>query len=415
MIVSLEAQFEAMEQRTEATLRQIAQSLALGVTLENHRYEPDAGVFQYDLSKYADVISPNEVSMEDISNASKKVWERTTDALKKLQTESIEYARVINLGADRIVERTQMLYGQVQNLKDKPYKTEFTLKSPKKFNRDGTYEPKDVASLVSVSTSAFAFFDKVFVKYIDSVSGILSKLSFDDEFTDEAAMDFSPLAPTSWMAKAEPVEKDDRFRVSAPIFRTPMVQGNKAIYASGPTETKTDELKNWAFLVNTVRDFSFRWYTVPGMKTAPSEALVIQVDPLSNIRQRLGQLQAISKRMQARKGYESKLAQSLRRMQMAGEKVRSKAGTFKVETDEQTEEPKQIKGRPAVSDIIQSVTLMINNVARMVTDYNNAMAGILRLLGSLTYMAELELKAYQPPLRKPTQDEMKGNGNVPPT
>ncbi|MCY1453561.1 hypothetical protein D9M71_705650 [compost metagenome] len=50
----------------------------------------------------------------------------------------------------------------------------------------------------------------------------------------------------------------------------------------------------------------------------------------------------------------------------------------------------------------------------MVTDYNNAMAGILRTLGGLTYVAELELKAFQPPLRKPTPNEIEGTPNVQP-
>ena len=114
------------------------------------------------------------------------------------------------------------------------------------------------------------------------------------------------------------------------------------------------------------------------------------------------------------------MAQSLRRMQIAGEKIRTKAGQFKAEPDEADKqiqkmdnEANRIKGRPAISDIIQSVTLMINNVARMVTDYNNCMAGILRTLGGLTYVAELELKAYTPPLRKPTQNDLAGTPNEP--
>ena len=421
MIASLEAQFDSLEARTEATLKQLAQSLSFGAVLEGHRTEPDPTMFQYALEKYSDVIPGAHYSLEDISNSSKKVWDRSVEQLKKLQTETIEYARVINIGSDRLVEKTNMLYEQASNTKNKAYKPEFTLKFPKKFNIDGKYEPKDTGRIISLATSAFAFYDQVFMKFIDDVTKILDKLSFDHEFTDKSGINFAPYAPTNWMAKAEPVEKDDRFRVAAPLFRTPAVQGNRALYASGPTETKTDEIKNWAFIVNTVRDFSFRYYTVRELKPANQEALIVEVDRADNVRSRLAQLLAISKRFQSRKGYESKLAGALRKLQVSGERVRMKAGTFKAEidpadkqADRDLNKEKQIKGRPAVSDIVQSITLMITNVARMVVDYNNCMAGILRTLGGLTYVAELELKAYQPPLRKPTQNEIEGKTNATP-
>lgn len=422
MIASLEHQFESLEKRTEATLRNLAQSLSFGAALEAHRWDPDPVMFQYSLGKYADVIPGEQISLEDISNSSKKVWDRTVASLKQLQVDTIEYARVINTGADRLVEKTNMLYERASNIKEKPVKTEFTLKFPKKFNIDGKFEPKDVIRIISLANSAFMFHDKFFLKLMDAVGKIFDKLTFDNEFTDGAGIDFSQFSPTKWMAKAEKVEKDDRFRVSTPLYRTPAVQGNKALYASGPTETKTEELLNWAFMVNTVRDCSFRYYTVRELKAAADEALVVEVGQVNNIRQRLSQLLAISKRMQARKGYESKLAQSLRRLQISGEKIRAKAGQFKAEPDEQDrqlqrdqDKEKQVKGRPAISDIIQSVTLMINNVSRMVTDYNNCMAGVLRTLGALTYVAELELRAYQPPLRKPTHPKTAGSQNAQPS
>jgi hypothetical protein len=421
MIASLEHQFESLEERTEATLRKLAQSLSFGVALEAQRLAPDEAMFQYALEKYSDVAPTEYLSLEDISNSSKKVWDKSVESLKQLQSETIEYARVINVGSDRLVERTNMLYEQASGIKNPPYKPEFTLKSPKKFNIDGRYEPKDITRIVSLANSAFAFYDKVFLKFMEEVSKTFDKLSFDHDFAEEAGVDFTKFTPQSWMAKAEPVEKDDRFRIAAPLFRTPAIQGNKALYASGPIESKSEEPKNWATMVNTVRDFSFRYYTVKELKSANQEALVVEVDKVNEIQQRLAMLLAISKRFQSRKGYESKLAQALRRIQISGEKVRTKAGQFKAEPDEadkqiakdeQKETP--IKGRPAISDIIQSITLMINNVARMVTDYNNTLAGVLRTLGGLTYVAELELRAYQPPLRKPTQNEIEGKPNETP-
>lgn len=411
MIASLESQFEALEERTEITLRSLAQSLAFGAALEDQRQSPDANMFNYALEKYADVAPKEYLSLEDISNSSKKVWDKSVLNLKKLQSETVEYARVINIGVDRLVEKTEMLYTRASNIKDKPYQTSFTIKSPAKFNIDGKYEPKDVTRIISLATSAFAFYDKVFLKFMDGVSRIFDKLSFDHEFTDDAGIDFSPFTPTAWMAKAVPVEKDDRFRVSTPLYRTPAVQGNRALFASGPTETKTEDIKNWAFMVNTVRDFSFRYYTVKDLRTGNTGSLEVEVDQINSVRQRLSQLLVLSKRFQGRKGYESKLAGALRKIQITGEKVRTKAGQFKAEPEEDEKvkpDPnspdKQIKGRPAISDIVQSITLMINNVSRMVTDYNNCMAGITRTLGALVFVAEIELRQYQPPMRKPQID-----------
>jgi len=420
MIASLEYQFVSLEERTEATLRKLAQSLSFGVALEAQRLDPDETMFQYALEKFSDVAPREYLSLEDISNASKKIWDKSVESLKQLQTETIEYARVINVGADKLAAKVNMLYEQSQAIKNPPYKSEFTLRSPKKFNIDGQYEPKDITRVITLANSAFAFYDKVFLKYIDEVSKVFDKLTFNNDFTEETGIDFSKLTPPSWMLKAEQVEQDDRIRVASPLYRTPPVQGNKSLYASGPIEHEgeDDKVMNWAAMVNTVRDFSFRYYTVRELQGPGQDGLVVEVDKMGSIQQRLSQLLALSKRFQSRKGYESKLAQSLRKIQISGEKVRTKAGQFKAEPDDadkQDDENKSVKGRPAISDIVQSVTLMINNVSRMVTDYNNALAGVLRTLGGLTYVAELELQAYQPPLRKPTKNEIAGNTNVPRT
>lgn len=417
MIASLESHFESLEERTEATLRKLAQSLSFGVALEAQRLDPDAGMFQYALEKYADVAPREYLSLEDISNSSKKVWDKSVEALKQLQVETIEYAKVIQVGGERLAGKTNLLYEQAQAIKNPPYKEEFTLKSPKKFNIDGEYQPKDITRIITLTNSIFAFYDKAFLQYMEEVTKVFDKLAFNNDFTQETGVDFSKLTPQSWMLKPEPVEKDERIRVASPIFRTPAIQGNKALYASGPIEVKDGSLMNWATMVNTVRDFSFRYYTVRDLKGPGNDGLVVEVDQLNAIQQRLSQLLALSKRFQSRRGYESKLAGALRKIQMSGEKVRTKAGQFNTEPDDadkQDEKDNSVKGRPAISDIVQSVTLMINNVARMVTDYNNALAGVLRTLGGLTYVAELELRAYQPPLRKPTKNEIAGTSNVTP-
>lgn len=410
MIASLEAMdvlFDRHEQSSEKAVHGVTQAHALVAAVESYRNNET--MLRYTLQKY-------NVSVEDITEASMQTWDRTRSSLKQMETELNQYAKAINTGTERLTGQLQVLYEQTGKIKDKPFKEELTLKFPKKFNMDGRFEPKEIKSIISLANSTFEFFDKVFLPFILAVTDILNKMSFDPKYVEEAGKAFVQFMPKNWMRDAIAVPEDDRFRGTAPLFRTPLVQGNKALYASGPTETDEKVTKDWSFIVNTVRDFSFRFYTVPQMKTAPGEQAVIAVDDASKIRQRLGQLLLLSKRFQQRKGYEGKLTQALRRLGAVSEKVRADAGRIQTQSEttknsnDDTSEG-EVQGRPGMSDIVQSTTAMINNVTRMVTDYNNTLAGILRLLGALTYIASLEIKAYERPLRKPTQDEVDGTRN----
>lgn len=410
MIASLEAMdelFDRHEQSSEKAMHGVTQAHALVAAIESYRH--DKAMLRYTLQKY-------HVSVEDITEASMQTWDRTKSSLKHMETELNQYAKAINTGTEQLTGQLQVLYEQTSKIQHKPFKEELTLKFPKKFNMDGKFAPKEIKSIISLTNSTFEFFDKVFLPFIVAVTDILNKMSFDPKYVEEAGKAFVQFMPKNWMRDAIAVPEDDRFRGTAPLFRTPLVQGNKALYASGPAETDEDSPKDWSFIVNTVRDFSFRFYTVPQMKTAPGEQAVIAVDDASVIRQRLGQMLLLSKRFQTRKGYEAKLTQALRRLGAVSEKVRADAGRIQTQS-EATKNPNddtsegEVQGRPGMSDIVQSTTAMINNVTRMVTDYNNTLAGILRLLGALTYIASLEIKAYERPLRKPTQNEVDGTRN----
>lgn len=410
MIVSLEAMdelFDRHEQSSDQAFHSVVQAHALVAALETYKH--DEAMIRYTLQKY-------QVSNEDISESSMQSWDRTKASLKQMETEVAQYAKAITTGSERLTGQLQVMYERTAKIDNKPFKEELTLKHPKKFNMDGKFAPKEIKSIISLANSTFTFYDKIFLAFIGAVTDALNKMSFDPKTMEQTAATFVQFMPKNWMANAIEVPEDDRFRGETPLFRTPLVQGNKALYASGPAATEEESPKDWQFIVNTVRDFSFRFYTVPQMKTAPGEQAVIAVDDASKIRQRLGQLLILSKRFQARKGYEAKLTQALRRLGTVSEKVRADAGRIQTQA-ESTQNPNddksesEVKGRPGMSDIVQSVTAMINNVTRLVTDYNNTLAGILRLLGSLAYIADLELKAYDAPLRKPTQNEVDGNRN----
>ncbi|MFO5795500.1 hypothetical protein, partial [Klebsiella pneumoniae] len=55
------------------------------------------------------------------------------------------------------------------------------------------------------------------------------------------------------MKGAVPIKKDDRFRVSSTVYRSMPVQGNKTLFGAGPTETQTEEIRDWDMLRNIVQ------------------------------------------------------------------------------------------------------------------------------------------------------------------
>jgi hypothetical protein len=411
MIASLESQLESLENRLDGTLRAIHNHLAYDAGLEALADDPNVEL----LNRYASAFEgkPTNLGLEDISNTAKTNWDKTSNRLKALQNETIEYARVISIGTDKVVAKLDAMSVQTRDLKGEPLKASITIQGRSKYNIDGVIETHDITRISAIAASAFNFYDKSFLKFIESVTKLLDKLSFEDDFIEKVNVDWGAFSPTKWMVKPVPVKEDDRFRVNAPLFRTLPAQGNRALYASGPPLQKSDDIKNWAFMVNMVRDMSFRYYTVPDLKPVPSPPEPIPVDRVDGIQQRVDQLLNLSKRIQVRKGYESKLTQAIRKLDTTGQRIRLKAGQLRTETGQMqgrrpaADEPKTT-GQPAVSDIVQSTSIMLNNVARIVVDYNNTMAGILRTIGALVYMAEREIEAYQPPLKKPTAQQVKG-------
>lgn len=400
MIAPLEPQLVSLENRMEESLRGLTNCLAYDTVLESIYAEPNVG----QLNAYVQQFEAGAltIGLEDISNTAKKNWDKTSNRLKELQKETIEYGRVISMGADRMFGQLESMYVQAEDIRNKPYVPTIQISGAKRFNIDGNLDINDVTRLSGLTMSTFGFYDKSFIGFMDSVIKLLSQLSFEEAFVEKVSINWATFNPTKWLVKPVPVQNDERFRVNAPLFRTPPAQGNRAIYASGPTESKTDDIKNWAFMVNMVRDMSFRYYTVRDLKPLPEKVTTVNVSPVKEIQQRIANLLNLVKQIQKRKGWESKLSNGIRKLGETGEQARNKAAAIrpapKTETDKATSEPaKDANG--AISDVVQSTSIMLNNTARIIVDYNNAMAGILRTIGALSHIAELELAAYRPPAK----------------
>lgn len=292
----------------------------LDTFIQNNYETASPEMLAYAVGKFgfADVVST-----EDISDSSRQVWERTKVEIKRANSDLYGYAKVLMAGIDRTVERISMLYEMASNLNEtKPFKPEIELRTAKKFNINGEFSPLEIRPVLEQTQNTIDFYDKVFIPYLVAIDKTFNTLTLDEEWTDDSTIRFEIFHAKRWMKGALEIEQDDRFRVNATLFRSGLTQGNKAIYFSGPSETKTEKLKDWQFMVNAIRDFRFKFYTVPEQKPMNEGDNKIQVSPVNAVRQRLGVLLGLAKRLQARKGYDQKISMHLRKLEQSAEKIR---------------------------------------------------------------------------------------------
>lgn len=363
--------------------------------------DPGKQMMSYALEKYGldDVISN-----EDINKSAQQVWDRTKLNLRRYQSDLFGYARVIQSGADRAVERLEMLHEMAEKVGREPIKETVRINKPAKFGIDGKFEPKDIRPLLTQTQDLFDFYDKVLLNYMKDVGQVILKVEPNHKWTDDTLMKFEKYSAKAWMSKFFEVENDERFRAGSFVVRSVTAQGNKAIFYSGPTVAKTETIKDWDFMINTIRNLKMKYFTVPGLKPSNDEDNTVQVEAGTAIRQRLNYLLGTAKRIQQRQGYDKKISSELRKMESDAERLRNKVRSMRTQVNDNVGEEETDEGRPVVSDIVKDLVMIMNSMTRLVTDYNNGIAAMLRLVGALGYVADLELKAYEAPLKKPTQE-----------
>lgn len=362
---------------------------------------PSLEMFSYALEKYS---LTNTISNEDINKSAQQVWDRTKLNLRRYQSDLFSYAKIIQSGAERATERLEMMYEMSGKLQPKPYKDTVKLNKNRKYIIDGKFEPKDLRPLMQQSQNLFDFYDKVLLNYMQDVDKVITKVEPNENWTDDAVMKFEKFEAKRWMSNYTEVESDDSFRVSSYLVRSVIAQGNKALFYSGPTEAKTESIKDWAFMINTIRRMKLKYKTVEGTKPINEEDNNIDVDAPNAIKQRINYILGIAKRIQNREGYDKKISAELRKMEVDCERLRNKVRGLRQETGGNTAEEEKDEGRPAVSDFVKDLVMIMTSMTRLVTDFNNGLAAQLRLIGALGYVADLELKAYEAPLSKPTKE-----------
>lgn len=395
-----EATLEALDLHEDnlAALGLEMESLVNFITLLETK--PSDAILKYALEKYelTDIISA-----EDINKSAQLTWDRTKLNLRRYQSELFSYAKIIQSGADRAVERLEMLYGMADKTQRDPYDEFVTIKKNERYCIDGQFEPNDIRPLLEQSQNCFDFYDKVLINYMQDVDKVILKVELDHTWTDETLMKFERFSAKRWMSHYIDVSEDTRFRSGSNVTRTAIAQGNRAIYFAGPTDTKTEDIKDWNFLINTIRNFRLKYLKVPEMKVANPDNNQVKVGNPNAIKQRISYIAGVAKRIKGRVGYDKKISAELRKLEADCEKLRNQSRGLRTQLNKNTGEEKKDPGRPVVSDVVKDLTMIMTSMTRLVTDFNNCLAGQLRLVGVLGYVTDLELKAYEAPIKKPTK------------
>lgn len=345
------------------------------------------------------------ISNEDVNRAAMQAWDRVKVNLRRFQSDLFGYAKVIQSGADRLVDRLEMLMDMAGKVNSKPFKEEVTLKKTAKFSINGGFQPRDIRPVMEDTNNIWDFYDKVLLNYMKQIDKLLQTVEINQTWTDESVMRFDLFTAGKWMKNFKPLEQpDDRFRASAFVVRGITAQGEKALYYAGPPETNTEQIKDWNYFINTIRTMRFRYLKIPNQTPVNESDDTIKVDAATTIRQRIGYLLGVAKRIAARKGYDQKISAEMRKIERSADKLRNVARQARTQIDRNTAEEETQEGRPAVSEIVKDITTIMNAMVRMTNEFNNAIAGQLRLVGALGFVADLELKAYEAPLEKPKEE-----------
>ncbi len=389
------AELERHQASTEKFMAEMASLENFFTYIENG----DEALLSYALEKFQ---LTEVVSNEDVNRAAQQAWERVKVNLRRFQSDLFGYAKVIQSGSERLVERLEMLMDMANQANSKPFKEDVTVKKNAKFSVNGGFQPKDIRPVLEDTNNIHDFFDKVMLQYMKQIDKLLNTVELDQSWTDDTVMRFELFEASKWMKNYKELEEpDERFRAGTLVVRGITAQGEKALYYAGPPDTKTQNVKDWGYFINTIRTLRLRYIKVPNQKPINESDNTIKVDAPTTIRQRVGYLLGLAKRIASRKGYDQKISTEMRKIERSADKVRNLTRNMRTQLDRRNVEEEKDEGRPNVSNIVKDLTVIMNAMTRMVNDYNNAVAQQLRLIGALGFVADLELKAYEAPLEKP--------------
>lgn len=410
------ASLESHQKRSEKLIEEMVALEQLFTVIE----QGETQLIGYALEKYN---LTQVISTEEVDRAAEQAWERVKVNMRRFQSDLFGYAKVIQSGAERLVERLEMLSGMASKANSKPFKESVNVKKNVKFSVNGGFQPKDIRPVLENTNNIFDFFDKVLLQYMKQVDKLLNTVQTNQSWDDSTEMGFDLFEASKWMKNFEVLpEPDHRFRATAFVVRGQTAQGERSLYYAGPPPDKkvdTDpqnpqpNAKDWGYFINVVRGMRFRYLKIPDVQPINESDNTIKVDPPTTIRQRVSYLLGIAKRIAGSKGYDQKISSEMRKLERSADKIRNNmrnlreddtpgvGGDLSGSRGDDPDNPPQQPNTPNVSNVVRDLTTIMNSMTRLVSDYNNALAGQLRLLGAMGFIADLELKAYEAPLEKP--------------
>lgn len=403
MIVSYENYFKSLDELNERM------ELVLSSMESFSNVDTDMLLYLQDPTDFRKaVLSSRKISVEDINKEARINWDKLKEARVKHREDYTKHAELIRQGIDRTYEHLDMLKQRSLNIKHKPYKNIIQLKNAKRLNINGQVEAKVTAPLAVQVQNLVTFYNKVFFQFIDNINRILNTLKFNEQFTLNTKIDFSKFYPGVWMKNMTPIKRDSRFRTSAKIYRSSPMQGNKTIFAGGPGDTDTEDIQDWDFIVNTIRAFSVKFLVIPNLTPIEENTFELDVDDNTAIAQRLKQLEDCLNHLDDLRDYTTKLDPLINRMTQQTDRLRNQAGNVRnihrIGKGPNARDDEIADGMPSISKIVMSLSHVQNSVYRLITDFNNIYAGLLRTVGALVYICEQELKAYEKPYDNPPRD-----------
>lgn len=354
------------------------------------------------LKHYLDTV----ISIETITEHSNSIWVRTEASATKALVNLKQYQSVIMAGANRLTEELQMLSNVANGIKvKKPHTTELTIKKPIRYIVDGKFEPTNIRPLLVEFQNLLDFNQKVLLPYSEICTDLLDSVEFNEEFLKDFNTNPSTLTATQWLRGAEVVEsdsEDDNGKATVPVYKGKTFNANRSLIYHGPeaefTDTFESKKSQWDLVVKSLSTIKFKCSKDPTVQSPNDEAAEFTVSGVTGIRQRTDILNGVIKRMLSKANDINKHLDSVAKLLKICSNIKDNANSVKTDPDVTTTD------HPTPNRVFMESLMLLRNQIRLTFEYYNVMSVFLRLVGSLSYICDLELKAYSEPITKPTEE-----------
>lgn len=341
------------------------------------------------------------ISTEELTEHSNTVWIRTEASAKKAIVNLKRYNDVIVAGSKRLSEELIMIGNVAEGIKSgKPTTENLTLKNPARFTVAGKFEPVNVRPILSEFQNLMDFNDKVLLPYSDTIIRLLDSVDFNDKFLAGYDGDPSLFSADKWLRGLTEVTEDDRFKPDSVTHKGDTFNANRALYYQGPVSEFPKEYDSakakWDLHAKALGSIKFKCLKDITVKGDDVKDLTFKVSNVSSIRQRAGILSGVIKRLLSKANAINAHLDNLENTIKACLTIMGKAKDVKADSAAAL--------YPSENKIFIESLMLLRNEIRLTFEYYNVTSMFVKLIGSLSYICDLELKAYSSPIVKPTEE-----------